>query len=199
MCSFLFLSNISIVRNGFWKGLAVTTPGPRPQLSPDEADWKAYLYLSLKEASSYITSCCLRVRFVMQHTCGGWLSSSPETEEASGWELSPSSLSSLLQDAGVSTVFAGIFPQRCQTALQKGLEMILFSGNEWEWRFLLILANIGCYLFLNAWCFYYCFWYGPFLQSLLNVLQYCFCFVFWFLAMRHWGCRIPNPSIGRWN
>ena len=91
MCSFLFLSNISIVRNGFRKGLAVTTPGPRPQLSPHEADWKAYLYLSLKEASSYITSCCLRVRFLMQHICGGWLSSSPETEEASGWELSPNS------------------------------------------------------------------------------------------------------------
>ena len=31
------------------------------------------------------------------------------------------------------------------------------------------------------------FFYGPFLNSLLNLLQYCFCFMFWVLAPRHVG------------
>lgn len=35
------------------------------------------------------------------------------------------------------------------------------------------------------------FWYGPFYKSLLNLLQYFFCFIFWgfffFLVLRHLG------------
>ena len=33
------------------------------------------------------------------------------------------------------------------------------------------------YIFLS---FLFFFWCGPFLKSLLNLLQYCFCFMFWF-------------------
>ena len=31
------------------------------------------------------------------------------------------------------------------------------------------------------------FWCGPFLKSLLNVLQYCFCFMFWFCGLESCG------------
>ena len=62
--------------------------------------------------------------------------------------------------------------------------------------FLQTLAVI--YLFLNACCFYYCFWYGPFfaLYWIYYNIASVLCFGFW---LRHWGRRIPDPSIRRWN
>ena len=45
----------------------------------------------------------------------------------------------------------------------------------------MILADVhtlGIYLKIFFWC-------GPFLKSLLNLLQYCFCFMLWFFG--HWG------------
>ena len=43
--------------------------------------------------------------------------------------------------------------------------------------------------------FCYFFWYGPFLKFSLNLLQYCFWFMFWFVD--HQACRIsaPRPRI----
>ena len=38
------------------------------------------------------------------------------------------------------------------------------------------------------------FWCGPFLKSLLNLLQYCFCFMFWFFGRE--GCGILAPRQG---
>ena len=50
------------------------------------------------------------------------------------------------------------------------------------------------------------FWYGPFLKSLLNLLQYCFCFTFCFLGREVCGILAPQhrdrtrtPCIGRWS
>ena len=39
------------------------------------------------------------------------------------------------------------------------------------------------------------FWHGPFLTSLLNLLQYCFCFMFWFLSLEACGILPPQPGI----
>ena len=46
---------------------------------------------------------------------------------------------------------------------------------------------------------------GPFLTSLLNLLQYCFCFLFWFFCPKTWDLGSPprgwtcTPCIGRWS
>ena len=39
------------------------------------------------------------------------------------------------------------------------------------------------------------FWYGPFWKSLLNLLQYCFCFMFWFFGPEACGILAPQPGI----
>ena len=58
-----------------------------------------------------------------------------------------------------------------------------------------------CLFFLS-----FVFWCGLFLKSLLNLLQYCFCFMFWFLWSRGmWDLSCPAkdqtqmPCIGRWS
>ena len=47
-------------------------------------------------------------------------------------------------------------------------------------------------LHLGFLCFF--FWCGPFLKSLLNLLQCCFCFLFWVFG--HVPCGIPAPPPG---
>ena len=39
------------------------------------------------------------------------------------------------------------------------------------------------------------FWCGLFLKSLLNLLQYCFCFMFWFFGPKARGILPPRPGI----
>ena len=39
------------------------------------------------------------------------------------------------------------------------------------------------------------FWCGPFLKSLLNLLQYCFCFMCWFFGPEACGILAPWPRI----
>ena len=39
------------------------------------------------------------------------------------------------------------------------------------------------------------FWCGPFLKSLLNLLQYCFCFMFRFSGHKSCGILAPQPGI----
>ena len=39
------------------------------------------------------------------------------------------------------------------------------------------------------------FWCGPFLKSLLNLLQYCFCFTFWFFGCEACGILVHQPGI----
>ena len=41
---------------------------------------------------------------------------------------------------------------------------------------------------------FFFFWHGPFLKSLLNLLQHCFCFMFWFFDGK--ACRILTPQPG---
>ena len=43
--------------------------------------------------------------------------------------------------------------------------------------------------------FFKIFWCGPFLKSLLNLLQYCFCFMFWFFGHKACGILAPRPEI----
>ena len=38
-------------------------------------------------------------------------------------------------------------------------------------------------------------WCGPFLKSLLNLLQYCFCFMFWSFGPETCGIPAPRPGI----
>ena len=49
-------------------------------------------------------------------------------------------------------------------------------------------------------------WWGPFLKPLLNLLQYCFCFMFWLLGREACRILVPSPGIepaspcmGRWS
>ena len=39
------------------------------------------------------------------------------------------------------------------------------------------------------------FWCGPFLKSLLNMFQYCFCFMFWSLGSKAWEILAPKTGI----
>ena len=39
------------------------------------------------------------------------------------------------------------------------------------------------------------FWCGPFLKSLLNLLQYCFCFLFWIFGCEVCGILAPWPGV----
>ena len=43
--------------------------------------------------------------------------------------------------------------------------------------------------------FFKIFWCGPFFKSLLNLLQYCFCFMSWFLGPKACGILTPWPGI----
>ena len=42
---------------------------------------------------------------------------------------------------------------------------------------------------------FFFFWCGPFLKSLLNLLQYCFCFMFWFFGREACEILAPRPGI----
>ena len=43
-------------------------------------------------------------------------------------------------------------------------------------------------------CVFFLKW-GPFLKSLLTLLQHCFCFMFWFLGQEACGILVPRPGI----
>ena len=43
--------------------------------------------------------------------------------------------------------------------------------------------------------FFFFFWCGPFFKSLLNLLQYCFHFLFWFFGLKVYGSLAPQPGI----
>ena len=58
-------------------------------------------------------------------------------------------------------------------------------------------GNMGKYYY-----YYFYYWCGPFKNSLLNVLQYCFCFLcFGFLArgLQDLSSSTSIPCIGRWS
>ena len=71
----------------------------------------------------------------------------------------------------------------------------LFSGGRCSIREPLCVNTLLFPIFLFAhlfggrqwFCFKDFFLCGPFLKSLLNLLQYCFCFMLWYLAARHVG------------
>ena len=46
--------------------------------------------------------------------------------------------------------------------------------------------------------FFFFFKWGPFLKSLLTLLQHCFCFMFWFLGQEACGILVPRPGIELW-
>ena len=51
-----------------------------------------------------------------------------------------------------------------------------------------------CMLFYFLKFFFFLMWIV--LKSSLNLLQYCFCFMFWFLALEHVGSQLPDQE---WN
>ena len=66
--------------------------------------------------------------------------------------------------------------------------------DQWSLKSLIWLmegSDNGLY-FLAIMLFLLIFWCGPFLKSLLNLLQYCFCFMFWFFG--HEACGILAPQ-----
>ena len=56
-------------------------------------------------------------------------------------------------------------------------------------------ATHSTFLFVCLFVFKIFFWCGPFLKSLLNLLQYCFCFMFWFFGCEACGILAPQPGI----
>ena len=54
------------------------------------------------------------------------------------------------------------------------------------WGFIWVIAS---QIFLKI------FWCGPFWKSLLNLLQHCFCSLFWFFGHEVWGILAPRPQI----
>ena len=78
-----------------------------------------------------------------------------------------------------------------------------FSGEAVPWLFFVRLFH---FYFLFNFYFLRFFWCGPFLKSLLNLLQYCFWFMFWFFWPQGMWClssltwdQTCTPCIGRWN
>ena len=72
--------------------------------------------------------------------------------------------------------------------------------------YLSMYLSIFLYLHASTHTFFFLrfFWCGPFLKSLLNLLQYCFCFMFWFFwPQGMWdlssltGDQTRIPCIGR--
>ena len=79
--------------------------------------------------------------------------------------------------------------------------MPLVSRCGWIWLFWTQAYVLFCCFF-----FFFHFWCGPFLKSVLNLLQHCLCFMIWFFWP--WGlCDLSSltgdltctPGIGRWS
>ena len=51
------------------------------------------------------------------------------------------------------------------------------------------------WFFFNFFFNFFFFWCGPFLKSLLNLLQHCFCFMLWFFGCKTCGILAPWPGI----
>ena len=58
--------------------------------------------------------------------------------------------------------------------------------------FLCIFSCMSCFCWLCVFFFFKC---GPFLKSLLNLLPYCFCFMFWVFGPEACWILAPQPSI----
>ena len=54
-------------------------------------------------------------------------------------------------------------------------------------------CSFNDYCFLKKYFLF--FWCGPFLKSLLDLLQYCFCFMFCFFGLEACGILVPWPGI----
>ena len=54
------------------------------------------------------------------------------------------------------------------------------------------LGGIVCFILARTRSQIY-IWF--FLKSLLNLLQHCFCFMFWFFGLKAWGILAPRPRI----
>ena len=55
------------------------------------------------------------------------------------------------------------------------------------------VTELVCFPKFNSQSFF--FWCGPFLKSLLNLLQYYFCFMFWFFGHKACGILASQPGI----
>ena len=71
------------------------------------------------------------------------------------------------------------------------------NGNEMQGEFLEPLKERHGFCLLDLYFFFFfkIFCCGPFLKSLLNLLQQCFCFMFWFLGPTAHGILTPWPWI----
>ena len=73
-----------------------------------------------------------------------------------------------------------------QKSLQKSMDYKTHLGAETQISFYNDL--LAFFFFLRF------FWCGRFLMSLFNLLQYCFCFMFWFLGPKACGILTPWPG-----
>ena len=88
----------------------------------------------------------------------------------------------------------GIFPDQglnlCPLHWQADSQQLHHQGSPNVWTLLCFI----CFWFM--WFFFKdFFWCWLFLKSLLNLLQYCFCFLFWFFGRKACGILAPRPGI----
>ena len=70
-----------------------------------------------------------------------------------------------------------------------------FNLNTFHELFHVILIIILWHGYYSFFFFNFFFSCGPLLKSLFNLLQYCFCFMFWFFGREACGILAPRPGI----
>ena len=74
--------------------------------------------------------------------------------------------------------------------------MLPYSATSLFWS---LNPGSGIYYLWNIWLIAsflsFFFWCGPVLKSSLNLLQYSFCFTFWFFGQEACGISDPQPGI----
>ena len=77
----------------------------------------------------------------------------------------------------------------------------VYESLYWEWvsckqqRAGLVFGPLWHSILIGAFIYLLRFLYGLFLKSLLNLLQYCFCFMFWFFSHEVCWILAPQPGI----
>ena len=93
---------------------------------------------------------------------------------------------------GFYGLFNGCCSKKPKVSSHKRKGELILEG---RWQPLLTLAKSSPSLMTSSiYLFIYCYC-GPFLSSLLTLLQYCFCFMFWFFGHETCGISAPWPEM----
>ena len=98
-------------------------------------------------------------------------------------------------------VYAENFPPQLPYHLRKPLGIPIAERHSiHQWLPILFISpfcsmhsSLDSFFFFFLNIFFVCFWYGPFLKPLLNLLQYCIYFMFWIFGQK--ACLAPRARI----